>query len=510
MIFSSFEFIFVFLPVVLIVFYMLGQAGKQEAAIAWLVVASLFFYGYWNQKYLLLILISMVINYSLGLKLSEKKQQTSKSTVVLAFGIIFNLSLIGYYKYANFFVDNFNTIFDVDYNLQQILLPLAISFFTFQQIAYLIDSYRGECREYSFMHYALFVTFFPQLIAGPIVHHKEMLPQFSKNSIYRFNYKNFSIGISIFIIGLTKKVVIADALSQYADPFFISAGKGVDINFYEAWAGSLAYTFQLYFDFSGYSDMAVGLARMFGIRLPANFFSPYKSLNITDFWRRWHMTLSRFLRDYLYIPLGGNRKGKSRQKINLMVTMILGGLWHGAGWTFIVWGALHGLYLVVNHSWNALVKRLNLGCLFDLLLYKVFAWLLTFMAIHIAWVFFRADDYSTAMTIVSYMFSMDFLNLPDELFGRIGMLESKALQYGFTFNTQLIIPLLNWLSGAGIIVLAMVIAFFFPNATELFDDKREVSLMWSPSIAWSVFMFILFSLSLTQLFQVSPFLYFNF
>jgi|SaaInlStandDraft_6_1057023.scaffolds.fasta_scaffold27026_2 alginate O-acetyltransferase complex protein AlgI len=331
MLFNSYIFIFLFLPIVLLGFHLIGKQGHHRVAIAWLVGVSLFFYGWWNPAYLGLMLVSILFNYGVGVSLGRTPRKLSKKPVLI-FGVVVNLALLGYFKYANFFVDSLNSITGTNIVLLQVILPLAISFFTFQQIAYLIDAWRGETKEYNFLHYCLFVTFFPQLIAGPIVHHKEMLPQFAKDVVYKLRSKHIAIGLTVFSIGLFKKVVLADGVSVYATPMFDAAEAGVLLTFFEAWGGALAYSFQLYFDFSGYSDMAIGLARMFGIRLPLNFNSPYKATSIIDFWRRWHITLSRFLRDYLYIPLGGSRcRGEPRRFINVMVTMVLGGLWHGAG-----------------------------------------------------------------------------------------------------------------------------------------------------------------------------------
>ena len=306
MLFNSYQFIFLFLPIVLAGFFLLSRKNS-EYPIIWLVVASLFFYGWWNPVYLLLIVASMLINYSLGRVLSETGQYSPKRRKwTLIIGITLNLSTLGYYKYAGFFVENINKLTDTDFNLEEIILPLAISFFTFQQIAYLVDAYRGITKEYRFIHYALFVTFFPQLIAGPIVHHKEMLPQFLRVTSLKRNIENFSVGITIFAIGLFKKSVLADSVAQYASPVFDAAATGETVSFFVAWGGALAYTMQLYFDFSGYSDMAIGGDRMFGIKLPLHFHSPYKSTTIVDFWLRSHMTLSRFLLDYLYLRLGGS------------------------------------------------------------------------------------------------------------------------------------------------------------------------------------------------------------
>ncbi|TVT47942.1 MAG: MBOAT family protein, partial [Sedimenticola thiotaurini] len=306
MLFNSYYFIFLFLPIVLAVYFLLLRKDT-EYPIVWLVFASLFFYGWWNPVYLFLIIASMVINYALGWSLSDGSGMTPINRKrILVFGIALNLSALGYYKYAGFFIENIKTLITNDFSFEEILLPLAISFFTFQQIAYLVDAYRGITKEYRFIHYALFVTFFPQLIAGPIVHHKEMLPQFLRVTSFKKNIENFSIGITIFTIGLFKKSVLADNVAQYSTPVFDAAATGDSLSFFVAWGGAMAYTMQLYFDFSGYSDMAIGGARLFGIKLPLNFHSPYKATTIVEFWRRWHMTLSRFLRDYLYIPLGGN------------------------------------------------------------------------------------------------------------------------------------------------------------------------------------------------------------
>lgn len=410
MLFSTYEFIFVFLPITLTGFFYIGSRGHHRIANTWLVVASLVYYGWWNPAYLVLILLSMVFNYSFGVTLGQKDQLSSKyksnKKGLLTLGVIVNLGLLGYFKYANFFVDSLNSLSGTNFNLEKIILPLAISFFTFQQVAYLVDAFRGEAREYNFLHYCLFVCFFPQLIAGPIVHHKEMLPQFAKESTYKVNLENIAIGFTIFFIGLFKKVVLADSLALYVDPAFSSSA---DIGFIQSWVGALAYTFQLYFDFSGYSDMALGIARMFGIRLPINFNSPYKSQSIIEFWRRWHITLSTFLRDYLYFSLGGNRGGKIRKHFNLMMTMLLGGLWHGAGWTFVVWGGLHGLYLILNHFFRAMLETVGFTMKADNYIVKVLSRFITFIAVVIGWVFFRAVDFDQALHLLEGMFGINGL-----------------------------------------------------------------------------------------------------
>jgi len=346
------------------------------AAKSFLVFASLVFYSWWNIAYLPIILSSMLFNYVIGLSLS-REQMGSKvgKKALLTFGITANVALLGYFKYADFFIRNLNHLLDTNVGMLNLALPLAISFFTFQQIAYLVDSSRGETREYDFLNYANFVTFFPQLIAGPIVHHKEMMPQFAAPSNKVKRYNNIATGLFIFSIGLFKKVIIADTFAVWATAGFDHASV---LNMIEAWVTSLSYTFQLYFDFSGYTDMAIGAALLFNIKLPINFNSPYKALSIQDFWRRWHMTLTRFLKEYIYIPLGGNRRGEFRTYSNLMATFLIGGIWHGAGWTFLFWGFLHGIAIVIQRAWNKMGFRLN----------TLFAWFVTFNFINITWVFF--------------------------------------------------------------------------------------------------------------------------
>lgn len=345
MLFNSIQFIFIFLPITFFVYFYLNKKRLIQASKGFLVFSSLFFYSWWNVAYLPIILSSIFFNYIVGNSLNRGKYKFSKKSILI-FGIVANIVLLGYFKYTDFLIDNLNywVIADGIPNIN-LALPLAISFFTFQQIAYLVDSYRQETQEYDLLNYVLFVTFFPQLIAGPIVHHKEMMPQFVNTRNKVKNYKNIAMGLFIFSIGLFKKVVIADK-------FAVWATTGFDIvptlNLVEAWITSLSYTLQLYFDFSGYADMAIGIALLFNIRLPINFNSPYKALNIQDFWRRWHITLSRFMRDYIYIPLGGSRLGEFRIYANLMATFVIGGLWHGAGWTFVFWGFLHGLALVIG------------------------------------------------------------------------------------------------------------------------------------------------------------------
>ncbi len=353
MLFNSFSFIFLFLPITAAVFFVLGRSSKPERGLIWLTFASLFFYGWWNPAYLLLIFASILMNFGVSRALDRVGAYGTRK-LLLILGISLNLGFLVYFKYMNLLVDTVNRCTGADVFLDEIVLPLAISFFTFQQIAFLVDAYRNETQEYSFIHYCLFVCFFPQLIAGPIVHHKEMLSQFMRSETFRVSSRNFAIGLSIFTIGLFKKVVLADGIAVYSTPVFTAADNGGGLIFYDAWAGNFAYAFQIYFDFSGYSDMAIGLGRLFGIKLPLNFHSPYKAASIIDFWRQWHLTLSRFLREYLYFGLGGNRYGKFKRYRNIMITMLLGGIWHGAGWNFAIWGGLQGIY-TASHNYRDIV-----------------------------------------------------------------------------------------------------------------------------------------------------------
>lgn len=526
MLFNSPEFIFLFVPIVVWGFFQISHRGDSRWAIAWLVAASLFFYAWWKPVYLILLVFSIGCNYLLGDILTPERQIRLPKKWLLALGISLNLALIGYFKYANFFLKNFNDIIGQDYQIQQIILPLGISFFTFQQIAYLVDAYRGETKEYNLLNYCLFVSFFPQLIAGPIVHHKEILPQFAHPSIYRFNGENLAVGLTIFSLGFFKKVIFADGIAIYANPVFSAATQGTSLTFFEAWAGVLAYSLQLYFDFSGYSDMAIGAARLFGIKLPLNFNSPYKAVNIIDFWRRWHITLSRFLRDYLYIPLGGNRQGEIRRNINLMITMLLGGLWHGAGWTFVLWGGLHGIYLVVNQQWRAF--RLFLG--HDL--QKSSWWglslsrILMILAVAIAWVFFRAENLKTAHIILKGMFGFNGVSFPPFLAGKLGFLTS----WGWQFNG--LMPNLEanpWYALSGILFL-LAIAWFAPNTQEWMAEYEPVfqeslskksapthhqfwqKLQWQPNIQHGLIIGAMIFLGLKTFLEAAPsdFLYFNF
>ncbi len=484
MLFNSYQFIFAFLPITFILYFYLNHKRLTQASKGLLVFSSLFFYSWWNVAYLPIILASMLFNYLLGNILANGSSKFSNKSILIV-GIVANLSLLGYFKYADFLIENVNLAFNSSIPLLNLALPLAISFFTFQQISYLVDSYRKETKEYNFLNYALFVTFFPQLIAGPIVHHKEMMPQFAKTRNKIINYNNIAMGLFIFAIGLFKKVIIADTFATWATAGFDVA---TTLNLFEAWATSLSYTFQLYFDFSGYTDMAIGAALLFNIKLPINFNSPYKAKSIQDFWRRWHITLSRFLRDYIYIPLGGNRKGSFRTYANLMATFIIGGLWHGAGWTFVFWGFLHGLALVIHRAWS------NLG----FKLWGWVAWFITFNFINIAWVFFRAKEWDDAIKVLSSMFSLDNIVLPKVLENHLAFLKEFSVNFGyFGIHIGAELETVLWL------VTAFIMTLFFKSSAE---QLKSFQLNYFTAIFTGITLLI----GLISLNKVSEFLYFNF
>ena len=486
MLFNSYVFIFLFLPITFFIYFYLNKKHLTEASKGFLVFSSLFFYSWWNIVYLPLILVSMLVNYVIGRQLSAFGIQTRyySNKTLLTIGIIFNLGLLGYFKYSDFFIANFNTVFNADISLLYLALPLAISFYTFQQIAYLVDSYRRETKEYDFLNYAIFVTFFPQLIAGPIVHHAEMMPQFANPRNKVKNYHNIALGFFIFSMCLFKKVVIADT-------FAVLASKGFDVaeklDMVQAWISSLSYTFQLYFDFSGYTDMAIGIALLFNIKLPINFNSPYKATSIQDFWRRWHMTLSRFLKDYLYIPLGGNRKGEVRTYINLFATFLLGGIWHGAGWTFVLWGALHGLALMIHKLWQRLGYKM----------YTLLAWFITFNFVNVTWVFFRAKDFDDALKVLHGMF-FGTLVLPAPLASKLDFLRQWGVQFGggWINDIKKEPTIAIWL------ILGLVLVLAFQNSMQMRNKFK-------PNIYYMVAT-IGFFLSIFLLYRKSEFIYFNF
>lgn len=396
MLFNSVEFLLVFLPIFLTGFYYACREGSRLSPQHWVVAASFCFYAYWDWRYLPLLIVAIVVNHWLGTRLLSMRSRTLLTT-----GVVFNLCVLGFFKYADFFLDSWGTLTHTPTGALGIILPLAISFTTFEHIAYLVDSYRGQVhRRYALHEYALFISYFPQLIAGPIFHHREMLPQF-KSIVpgYRVASDDVSKGLVLIIAGLFKKVVIADNLAAYVNPAFDQVHL---LSFYDAWTATLGYTLELYFDFSAYCEIAMGLGLLMGVRLPLNFNSPYKSVDIQDFWRRWHITLGRWLREYVYFSWGGSRHGVPRTVLALFGTFLLGGLWHGASWQFVVWGAMHGLFMVVLTLW----RRLGIA------LPTWLAGTLTFTSVMLAWVMFRADSVADGLSIYQTMFGLNGLTVP--------------------------------------------------------------------------------------------------
>ncbi|AXH15812.1 membrane-bound O-acyltransferase family protein [Malaciobacter mytili LMG 24559] len=489
MLFNSYEFIFLFLPISFFIYFYLNKKRLTLLSKVFLLLSSLFFYSWWNIIYLPLILSSILFNFLIGSSLCKKnrfKQLVRKQ--LLAIGIIGNIALLGYFKYSDFFIENFNFVFNLNKELLNLALPLAISFFTFQQIAYLVDSFRYEIKEYSLLNYGIFVSFFPQLIAGPIVHHKEVMPQFSNIRNKVINYQNIVLGIFIFSIGLFKKVIIADTFAKWAN---IGFDTSITLTFFEAWATAYAYAFQLYFDFSAYSDMAIGLALLFNIKLPINFNSPYKATSITQFWNRWHITLSSFINKYIFKPIL-NLLGTysfSKALLAIFLSMLISGLWHGASWLFIIFGFINAIALVINQIWK---KK------FKIKIHKYIGWVLTFNTFVISIIFFRANEWADAIKVIKGMFGFNGIILPSFLSSSFYFLKDYNITFGYLFeNINADKYIILWLLSAFIVVL------FFNNSMQLRDNFK----LNYKTLIISV---ILFSCSILSLNKFSEFIYFNF
>ncbi|WP_331375971.1 MBOAT family O-acyltransferase [Sinorhizobium chiapasense] len=485
MLFNSFEFFILYLPIVLIVFFALGRRYPNAASL-FVGLASLFFISVWEISYAVILSLSILFNYAAAYVISVQDAPFRRK-IALSAAITVNLVIIFLYKYLDFSVDTLNYLSGSHLEHWELVLPLGISFYTFTQTAFLVDTYRKEVRDLNFVRYLLFVTYFPHLVAGPILHHGSIIPQFAKDATYRVQWDNIATGFMYFTIGLAKKVILADTFALYATPVFTAADSGQDVAAVAAWTGALAYTFQIYFDFSGYSDMAVGLAKMMNVDIPYNFNSPYKATSIIDFWRRWHMSLSAFLRDYVYIPLGGSKRGS--RYVNLMTTMLIGGLWHGASWTFVVWGGLHGLYLVVNHRFSAGGAAVCHG-----VVEKMSARLLTFLVVILAWVFFRSETFSGAATILSAMlvdvFHEPVADAPATLIRMFGDAEAP------------------WRIAA-ILSVGLVITWFAPNSQEIVRAPVLERLVSFPVVG-SALVFVMTLLVINTSRGVSEFIYFNF
>lgn len=494
MLFNSYEFIFLFLPIVFIIYFTLNRRKYLFAAKVWLTISSLFFYAWWNIYFLPIICVSILVNYYFG-HLLLVNQYTDRRKRILTIGICFNVLLLAFFKYIDFFITNLNTVFNVDITLLHIALPLAISFFTFQQIGYLVDAYYGDINEKSFLNYTLFVSFFPQLIAGPIIHHKKLMPQFADNRKKFLNSKNIAIGIFIFSIGLFKKVILADTLAVWATQGFDQLE---NLTLIEAWITSLSYTLQLYFDFSGYMDMATGSALLFNIKLPVNFNSPYKAQNIQDVWNRWHMTLGEFLYRYIYFPINRFLLRKVftplhmkkftmlRTNTALMILFLISGIWHGAGWTFVFWGFLHGAATIIHRHWKSSNFKMN----------KYFAWFITFNFLNLSLVFFRANNFSDAIKVLKGMIGWNGVMLPERL---NTFIPNEWLNY-FTIGET---PLNDDGRAIKYILVGLLIVLVFKNSKQLQEKFK-------PTWYTALFTIILFIYAILHLTQESTFLYFNF
>jgi alginate O-acetyltransferase complex protein AlgI len=488
MLFNSYTYIFLFLPASLIVYFILNGRRRTFGAKVWLLLASLVFYGWWNPVYTPLILGSIAFNYAMGTLISRYRERGRRKlcTSLLAVGLAGNLVLLGYFKYTDFFIANLNALTHSTVPLLGIVLPLGISFFTFTQIAYLVDTKTGRAKEYGAVNYGLFVTFFPHLLAGPIIHHREIMPQFDRLKNKVVDYRNVAEGLYLFFLGLFKKVVIADTFAIWANYGFDTAGQ---LTLVQAWAASLCYTLQLYYDFSGYTDIALGSSLMFNVRLPINFNSPYRSLDIQEFWRRWHITLGRFMRDYIYIPLGGSKLSEVRTLLNVMITFFLVGLWHGAGWTFVFWGLLHGTAMVVHRIWQKL----------GLAMPRWLAWFLTFNFINMAWVFFRARNFDDALKVLKGMAGMSGISAVQR--SGIALTQAKG-------GIPIIDALFEGTGSNGTLVLGMLLLFF--PLSFIFRNSNELAAGFKPSTVQLIFLSLIAFVSVLFLGSYSEFLYFRF
>lgn len=468
MVFSQYEFLLLFLPISVGGYHFILRFVSDRAALAWLVAASFVFYGYWSWAHLAFLVVLCLANAGLALYLLHR---VAARKAVLVFGIALNLGLLGYFKYFNFVIENANLAFGLGLAPANVLLPLGISFFVFQKVAFLVDAYRRMVAQFTVSGFVLFVFFFPQLIAGPIVHHREMIPQFQRRLVRRTSMPALALGLSILIVGLAKKVLVADTLAEQASRVFDAAAADTNITLLDAWCGTLAYTLQLYFDFSGYCDMAIGIALLFGFRLPINFNSPYKASSLVDFWRRWHMTLSRFLRDYLYVPMGGNRLGVGRNAAAVFLVMLLGGIWHGAGWTFVLWGSVHGFGVAANHLWRrwrgaAGHAPKDSGVLSA-------GHLATFVFVALAWVLFRAENIDVAQTMYRGIAGLNGIALPDTYLGRLGAVGERLADAGVIFAPTYLFGGVEQVLG-----LAALTAFVFvaPNTQQWFRYRGTARL----------------------------------
>jgi D-alanyl-lipoteichoic acid acyltransferase DltB (MBOAT superfamily) len=544
MLFNSYEFICAFLPLTLLGFFVLGSKSRYWA-LSWLIVASFFFYAWWRPLNVLIIAPSIIVNYVLGrwlLRLGNDKGRASVSHAVLFLGIVFNIAFLGYFKYINFLTTVVNDLAGTSWFLSQVILPLGISFITFQKIAFLIDVHGKRIESFSLHDYCLFVLFFPPLIAGPIVHFREIMPQFRAISC-RFSAENLSVGLTLFFCGLFKKVVLADGIAAYVTPIYELSAAGGAVSLFPAWAAAVGFTLQIYFDFSGYSDMALGLSRCFGVRLPPNFDSPLKAASIIDFWLRWHMTLTRFLTAYLYNPLVlwltrrrlakglgvlGGRDASLGTFLHLLagplvLTMFVSGLWHGAGYPFILWGLLHGFYLAVNHAWRLYSPGLWSNRESYARYMGPIGSVLTFCAVVVSMVLFRSPTVEAASELLMGMAGLHGVSLPEHILARFGPF-AESLQHVVSVSSagtgaELVTPAARW------IIALLGIALLLPNSLQLLaryepalgvkqrsTERNRLAQVfaWRPTLPWSVAVSLVAGIAILRLGGRSEFLYWQF
>ena len=512
MLFNSYEFIFLFVPLTLLGFWGARRLAGLRLAIAWTVLASLAFYAWWNPLYIPLLVGSTLLNFQLGRWLATA---TRSRKALLVTGLVWNIGLLAYFKYYDFFVSNLNDVTGLELPLLHIAVPLAMSFFTFQKIAYLVDVYRGEVAVTRLDDFLFFVTFFPQLITGPIIHYRDIVPQVERLPPRGISFTDLSVGLTLFSIGLFKKVVLADGIGLQAGQLFRAAAAGENLDLVLAWTAALSYTFQLYFDFSAYSDMATGVARLFGIRLPQNFDSPLKSASMLELWRRWHMTLSRFLRDYIYFPLGGGRQSLARKCFNLSVTFMVSAIWHGAGWTFLVFGVYQSVVVIINVLWSEFRSRLGW-------VWQGGWWVhcsavaLTFVSWVFGMVVFRADSVATASRLWAGMLGANGAQLPQHWQPTLGPFATFIQTLGIEFASaprMLQAQHLIWIGALA------AITFLLPNVyaiTAKFEPVVSVDhkampaasgLQWRPNLLWAFVVATMAFLAVVNMSNISEFLY---
>jgi D-alanyl-lipoteichoic acid acyltransferase DltB (MBOAT superfamily) len=518
MLFNSYELIFGFLPLTLLIFFLAARFGRPTAAIACLVAASFFFYYWGGSVYLGLFGLSIFGNYLLGTVLTEELSLPFDRRWSLTAGIAFNLLILGYFKYSSLAIGSVNYLFGMNFLLPSIALPLGISFYTFGQISYLVDTYCGKTREDSFLNYCLFVSFFPKLIAGPIVYHRELMPQFAQAETFRFNPENLAVGMAIFSIGLSKKVIFADTLSNYSSAVFAVAREGQALSLSAAWLGALTFALQLYFDFSGYTDMAIGSARLFGIKLPLNFNSPYKATKISQLWTAWHRTLTRFFRDYLYFPLARfsrrfavfrSDRGQKVAGYGITLTIMLGiGLWHGAGWNYVLWGGLNGIYLVVYQLWRELRRRSGDDLTQQTPWSRVRGWLCTFIAWTVAVVLARATNLSQAVTIWRGMLGLSYFSSQEVSLNAIPGFDPTAAILWIIVSLAIVLLTPNtqeWLE-----LYRPALDHFVLNLPKTAYQRFWERWRWQPTPIWAIITAILTIIGILFIGREKTFIYFQF